>query len=126
MTRSQLAAFRKRLADELAAMFRQVRGGVREEMVPEMFDLAGVRDEGDASLYDQLRDMRLSLTEGESRKARLIEGALGRLNRGEFGECIDCGRAIAPERLRLVPWTTRCVDCQDRAERVERGRSPTM
>jgi DnaK suppressor protein len=121
-----LAAFRKRLADELAAMFRQVRGGVREEMVPELFDLAGVRDEGDASLYDQLRDMRLSLTEGESRKARLIEGALMRMNRGEFGECIDCGRPIAPERLRLVPWTTRCVDCQDRAERVERGRPPTM
>lgn len=125
MTRSQLAAFRKRLGDELATMFRQVRGGVREEMVPESFDLAGVRDEGDASLYDQLRDMRLSLTEGESRKARMIEGALLRITRGEFGECVDCGTTIATERLRLVPWAPRCFDCQDRAERDER-RIPTM
>jgi phage/conjugal plasmid C-4 type zinc finger TraR family protein len=37
--------------------------------------------------------------------------------------CEDCGEPISEARRRAVPWCTRCVICQERAERQEKGRS---
>ncbi len=126
MTKRQLADFRKRLIDEVAALFRSVRGEVRDERVPELFDQAGVRDEADDSLFSQLRDLRLSFAEGEARRAQAIEEALRRISRGEYGRCVDCDIAIAMDRLKLVPWAARCLDCQENWEREARARPPTL
>ena len=38
--------------------------------------------------------------------------ALGRLEEGEYGQCVDCGEPINPKRLAAVPWTECCVSCQ--------------
>ena len=29
------------------------------------------------------------------------------------GLCVDCGEIIPPQRLKEVPWTERCVGCQE-------------
>jgi phage/conjugal plasmid C-4 type zinc finger TraR family protein len=34
----------------------------------------------------------------------------------EHRYCDDCGIMIPEARVRLVPWATRCVDCQELAE----------
>lgn len=36
-------------------------------------------------------------------------------------ECEDCARPIPQERQRAVPWATRCIGCQEAAERHARG-----
>ncbi len=46
---------------------------------------------------------------------RLVEQALDRLNRGDFGVCVGCERPIAPKRLEAIPWAEYCVECQERA-----------
>ena len=43
-----------------------------------------------------------------------ISEALGRVEMGEFGLCIDCGESISPKRLKAVPWASRCIGCADR------------
>jgi DnaK suppressor protein len=45
-----------------------------------------------------------------------INEALRRLIDGVFGICEDCGRPIGADRLDLLLTTTRCVECQERAE----------
>jgi DnaK suppressor protein len=40
-----------------------------------------------------------------------IDLALERIEAGTFAKCDECGHAIPPERLRLVPHATRCWDC---------------
>ena len=45
-----------------------------------------------------------------------INEALRRLIDGGFGICEDCARPIDPDRLELLPTTTRCIECQERAE----------
>ncbi len=53
-----------------------------------------------------------------SRDVRVaVEEALGRLARGQYGRCADCGAAIAPARLRALPFAVRCLSCQERLER---------
>lgn len=55
-----------------------------------------------------------------------VEIAQGRLEQGEYGKCVDCGRDIPPERLDAVPEAVRCIDDQRRYEggMGARGRSP--
>ncbi|WP_405785837.1 TraR/DksA family transcriptional regulator [Streptomyces sp. NBC_01367] len=40
-----------------------------------------------------------------------LDLALERLERGEYGQCEDCGGAIPPERLEIRPAATTCVRC---------------
>ncbi|WP_413207779.1 TraR/DksA family transcriptional regulator [Rhodospirillum sp. A1_3_36] len=37
------------------------------------------------------------------------------------GICRDCGCEIPAERLAVLPWAARCVDCQDDHERDMRA-----
>jgi RNA polymerase-binding transcription factor DksA len=40
-----------------------------------------------------------------------IEAALQRIDDGTYGTCTQCNRAIAAERLELVPHASSCVRC---------------
>ncbi|WP_370453257.1 TraR/DksA family transcriptional regulator [Salinisphaera sp. LB1] len=42
-----------------------------------------------------------------------IEHALKRLERGEFGACIECGEWIAKGRLELDPTALKCIECAE-------------
>jgi len=48
---------------------------------------------------------------------RLIMDALGRLERGVYGMCADCGRPIPEGRLDARPEAARCVGCQSKRDR---------
>ncbi|MGK5680892.1 TraR/DksA family transcriptional regulator [Actinoplanes sp. URMC 104] len=43
-----------------------------------------------------------------------VEGALDRLDAGEYGVCSVCGREIPGERLEIRPFATTCVGCAGR------------
>lgn len=55
----------------------------------------------------------------DRRKLRLIDAALARLDRGQFGICDECEEPIPAKRLKAVPWAAYCVPCQDRMEAVK-------
>jgi len=42
---------------------------------------------------------------------RDIKLALDRIDAGTYGECRSCGEQIAPERLKAVPYATKCIKC---------------
>jgi RNA polymerase-binding transcription factor DksA len=52
----------------------------------------------------------------EIRKLKLVDAALLRLDRGEFGLCADCDESIPTKRLKVMPWAAYCVPCQDRTD----------
>lgn len=53
-------------------------------------------------------------------RVQRLRAALERLRDGEYGTCVECGEAIAPARLRVMPEVETCVRCQDRLERLSR------
>lgn len=53
---------------------------------------------------DEARDLKLKAVAQE-------------LKRDGTEDCIDCGRAIPADRRRVYPSATRCIDCQEIAER---------
>lgn len=52
-------------------------------------------------------------------KTKLLEAivlAIQKIDRGEFGKCIDCGQPISEKRLEAVPYEECCTGCQEEAE----------
>jgi len=50
------------------------------------------------------------------RRMAALKGALVRIERDEFGECVDCGEPIAEPRLRSDPAATLCIACASASE----------
>lgn len=50
---------------------------------------------------------------GESGQAEIarIRAALNRMVAGEYGDCVQCGEEILPERLQAVPEAALCRKC---------------
>lgn len=58
-------------------------------------------------------------------RLRELEDALGRIEGGDFGACVDCGERISPKRLAATPWVSRCLRCQEAAKnRINRKDDP--
>jgi RNA polymerase-binding transcription factor DksA len=76
-------------------------------------------DEGTETHEQQLDETTDMMLEAE---AQNVETALERLSTGDYGKCVDCGKAIPPERLEAIPEAVRCIDDQARYEATLRAR----
>ena len=56
----------------------------------------------------------LRLRQTDAKILQAIEEALQRIDKGTYGICRDCGNAIAPARLKAIPWTRVCIDCKEK------------
>jgi DnaK suppressor protein len=87
-------------------------------------DALGSQDEkieiGDRSVAVLGQDVEFERLAMKRRELRQIDEALGRLEVGSYGLCEDCDAPIAEERLEVVPFATRCVDCERRREVEEK------
>jgi RNA polymerase-binding transcription factor DksA len=63
-----------------------------------------------------IAEVRHALTELDE-----VDAALARMRSATYGECRDCGEAIALARLSAYPTAMRCVACQERYERKVGG-----
>ena len=64
------------------------------------------------------RELDLGLEEDAEEVLAALDAALGRLEAGTFGICARCGAEIGVDRLRAMPYTTLCIDCKRKEERM--------
>lgn len=64
--------------------------------------------------YDQEFD--LGLIENQQGTLDLIHEALGRVENGTFGLCLECEQPIAKPRLQALPYTPYCIECARKME----------
>ena len=48
----------------------------------------------------------------EGKFLNYLEDALKRIEKSEYGRCVDCGKLIEKERLEAVPHAQLCVQCK--------------
>ena len=72
---------------------------------------------GRLSRMDAMQAQAMSQASNRRRQATLnaIEAALQRIQRGDYGECRECGEYINPQRLKFDPTIRMCVDCASSA-----------
>ena len=104
-------------------------GGVQEILQREEAELVRVlrkrddiameksADQMDESQHASERDLAIRNVDRESTLLRQVQAALRRMHDGSFGTCIECDWAISLKRLAAVPWASRCIQCQEAADR---------
>jgi DnaK suppressor protein len=111
--RTQLQA----LHNGLLARLQAQRGGAigRAEAAAEHF----AREQDSSAILQTEHEAEMALDAHEVKELQSIEDALERLNRGEYGDCIDCRCAIPGARLDAQPDAPRCVACQTSHEKKQ-------
>lgn len=76
----------------------------------------GTEDYIDYAVNSYAKEFLLSLTELDRKQLLLVEEALRRIDRGEYGRCQQCGEDINRKRIEVAPWARHCVRCQELEE----------
>ena len=119
LSEADLARCRERLEARRRELLEEIRTELHRTEEESYIELAGrVHDEGEEAVADLLADMSLDFIARQIEELREVEDALGRIERGEYGVCIDCGGEIERERLEVQPTALRCIDCQAAWERT--------
>ena len=68
---------------------------------------------GRLSRMDAMQSQQMALESARRRQHQLqkVEGALHRIESGEYGYCFICGEEIVAQRLAVDPTSTRCMEC---------------
>ena len=85
----------------------------KETSQPVELDQARV---GRLSRMDAMQSQQMALESSRRRQQQLvkIEGAMQRIDAGEYGRCFVCDEEIDVRRLAVDPTSTRCVACVER------------
>jgi RNA polymerase-binding protein DksA len=112
--REQLLAELSRLQAELDEIERRTSRLDESERATEMSSY----DDLPADLASQTFEREKDLAIGESVENLLhkVISALEKIERGTYGLCDACGRAIMKARLKALPYATLCLECQGRLE----------
>ncbi|MFZ0995133.1 MAG: TraR/DksA C4-type zinc finger protein [Candidatus Dormiibacterota bacterium] len=104
--RIQVEAEKARLDQEMAQLTGVASNGAGREAP---FHEHPTEHAGEMEEHERL----LAIRENLLQMFEQCDDALGRLERGEYGLCRSCGKEIAIERLRALPYATRCVPCKE-------------
>lgn len=120
LSQAQRATLRKKLEDAYRSLLEEVRDELADTENQQYVEIVGrvPTDSGDAAIGDALADLNLAIIDRHVREIRDIEAAMTRIEDGAFGTCTDCGVAVAFERLLAYPTAKRCLECQQRHEKL--------
>jgi DnaK suppressor protein len=119
--RKKLLALRDRLTGDVSFLANEALGQPGEENGGNLSHVPiHLADLGTDSFEQQFT---LALLANEAQVLEEIDAALDRLDRGTFGYCEGCQKAIAHERLQALPYARQCVACADKSpgEAAERS-----
>jgi DnaK suppressor protein len=77
------------------------------------------QDTGDLASTSHDRGVLYRLQESDSKRLKLINEVLSRIDDDGYGICEQCGQEIGNARLEAIPWATTCLACQEQADLAE-------
>jgi DnaK suppressor protein len=114
---------------ELKKMLQERQREIQAEVQGKMRDVRSegtwggkqneVLDAVESSEVDIQDEIEFALIQMKSETLNKINGALDRLEQGDYGNCFECGEEIAEKRLRALPFAVRCKDCEEAREIAE-------
>jgi DnaK suppressor protein len=111
MSQDQLNFFKQRLL-ELAAQLRENAGATTEHLR----ELAVAPDPADRATLEEEHALELRARDRERKLLKKVEGALVRIENGEYGYCEETGEPIGIQRLLARPTATLTIEAQERRE----------
>ena len=98
---------------EITGQVNHLEQDLREEIADNQNVPGDMADHGSGELNQHLS---VTLMENDRIELERIEKAITRIEAGSYGQCEVCGKVIPMTRLKAIPWATRCINCQSKAE----------
>jgi RNA polymerase-binding protein DksA len=119
LAKTTVERFRKRLDVERVRLEAQIAEYEREIEEARMTESSSDRspDPGNAEASSMKLEYakELSIEQNTLDLLGKVQRALDRIEKGEYGLCETCGKAIPIERLDVLPYSTQCVECASKA-----------
>ena len=80
-----------------------------------------VKDPYGAASITHDDEIAAAVADRRAQQLRQVSAALEDMNAGRYGICRECDEPIAKARLKVMPFATRCVVCQQRYEGLQRA-----
>lgn len=97
------------LQTELEQRLQQITKDIRHTEEPPEKDFA-------EQVTERENDEVLDALGGAARKELAqIKRAIQRIDDGDYGDCVVCGKAIARQRLEVLPYSDMCVSCAEKS-----------
>jgi len=116
--RQKLLAERERILHELGRITEAINESAEEQ---EAAKQSYSNHLADITTDYMEKEKNYYYADQEGQYLKAIEAALERINRGEYGQCIECSDLISEKRLEAVPAAELCINCKDKKEKLERG-----
>jgi DnaK suppressor protein len=120
LTENDLKKIKKRLMEERMRLEEELMK-VREGLAESQAESSGENDfeedyaESGSSTFE--REKELSIQVNVSDLLQKVDRALERMRNGSYGYCLNCGKPIAKERLKALPYAELCITCKRKEER---------
>jgi len=116
LSKAQVAQLHAKLNEERD----RIHGRIRERVGQATQDAAPLPEEGDRAQRLREQDYQLRLADKQQKLLDQVEGALERLESGEYGICPGSGEPIGFPRLEIRPWARYSVDYKEQMDRRKR------
>lgn len=116
---------KRRLLQEKSELEARVSGndhfGLTSSFRESTGELSGIDNHpADAGTETFERSKDIALLEKEALRLERVDAALARMETGEYGHCVACGKFIPTERLEALPTAIYCIEHEPRKENIER------
>jgi RNA polymerase-binding protein DksA len=110
---------KKKIEDE-SVLLNPWIGALKHEHAADELEVEGdntpFNDNLDNAEMVEEHESRLELLERLVEKARMLNEALRRIEKGLYGICTACGKSIEKQRLEVLPEADLCLACKHHSE----------
>jgi DnaK suppressor protein len=114
MEKKVLEQFKKTLEERQHLLRESVSRTEQDGRTADVSDSA--QDIADRASSSYQKEFLFHQSNTDRQLLNMVDGALDRIRKGCYGECIACGNEINSKRLQAVPWTRYCISCQEKQE----------
>lgn len=102
--------------------FRQLLEAKRDDLLGTLSSRDEIVIHASADEIDRLqqqmsRDVAIRSLDNTSRVLKSIQAAFDRIEDDIYGVCLRCDKPISEKRLKVIPWASYCVTCQEIIDR---------
>jgi len=115
---AEIESAKKTLIQLKKEIFKEIDAGIKEGSSKDSTEYRG--DNYDIASSERDRELMYMLGDRERKKVKEIDNALLKIKEGTYGICDECGEPISKKRLKIIPYSNLCINCQSRAEEEEK------
>lgn len=115
MDKKRLEYYKKKLMTRREELVKTI---ARTEEEGRQADDDPTVDLADKAANSYTKEFLFGQTNTDRRILALIDEALKRIKKEEYGNCGVCQEELQQKRLEAVPWAKNCISCQ---EKIEQG-----